>query len=37
MPTLALPGSPEKMLVLEQRALVQQALWHPDDAEADDE
>ena len=37
MPTLARPGSPEKIAILEQRALVQQALWHPDDAEADDE
>src|SRR5437016_4958041 len=32
MPTDALPGSPEKMEVLAQRALNRQALWHPDDA-----
>lgn len=32
-PTSALPGSPEKVIVLEQRALARQALWHPGDAD----
>lgn len=31
-PTTALPGTPEKVLVLEQRALAHQDLWHPLDA-----
>lgn len=31
-PTRALPGTPEKIAVLAQRALLRQALWHPDDA-----
>jgi hypothetical protein len=31
-PTLALPGSPEKIAILEQRALLRQALFHPQDA-----
>jgi hypothetical protein len=31
-PTTALPGTPEKVAVLEQRALSRQALWHPLDA-----
>jgi hypothetical protein len=31
-PTAALPGSSEKVAVLEQRARLKQALWHPDDA-----
>jgi len=31
-PTAALPGSPEKITVLEQRALLGLELWHPDDA-----
>jgi hypothetical protein len=31
-PTRALPGTPEKVAVLEQRARQRQALWHPLDA-----
>jgi hypothetical protein len=31
-PTTALPGSLEKVAVLQQRASRRQALWHPDDA-----
>jgi hypothetical protein len=31
-PTDALPGSPEKLAVLEERARLNQSLWHPDDA-----
>lgn len=31
-PTRAMPGSPEKLAILEQRARLGQALWHPDDA-----
>lgn len=31
-PTLAPPGSAEKVRVLEQRARRGEALWHPDDA-----
>lgn len=31
-PTNALPGSPEKILVLRQRAELRQDLFHPDDA-----
>src|SRR5438876_918710 len=31
-PTDALPGSLEKMAVLEERARLRQSLWHPDDA-----
>jgi hypothetical protein len=31
-PTPALPGTPEKVAVLEQRALLRQMLWHPRDA-----
>jgi len=31
-PTAALPGSPEKVAVLEERARVRQSLWHPADA-----
>jgi hypothetical protein len=34
-PTLAPPGSPEKVLVLAQRARRHQALWHPGDAVMD--
>lgn len=34
-PTGALPGSPEKVAVLEQRAQLQQSLWHPRDAVMD--
>ena len=31
-PTTAAPGTPEKLAVLEQRAKLKQALWHPLDA-----
>ncbi len=31
-PTAAPPGSPEKVAVLEERARLNQSLWHPDDA-----
>jgi hypothetical protein len=31
-PTAALPGSPEKLAVLAERARLKLALWHPDDA-----
>jgi len=31
-PTEALPGTPEKVAVLEQRARLRQELWHPLDA-----
>jgi hypothetical protein len=31
-PTQALPGTPEKIALLGERARLQQALWHPDDA-----
>jgi hypothetical protein len=34
-PTQALPGSPEKVAVLEMRARLRQALWHPADAPMD--
>ena len=30
-PTRALPGSPEKVRILEQRASLGQSLWHPED------
>jgi hypothetical protein len=36
-PTRALPGSPEKVAVLEQRVLQKQSLWHPNDAPMDPE
>ena len=32
LPTDAAPGSPEKVLILMQRAQNRQSLWHPDDA-----
>lgn len=32
-PTTAPPGTPEKMAVLEMRAKLKQALWHPLDAQ----
>ncbi len=32
VPTKATPGSPEKILVLEERARQKLSLWHPDDA-----
>lgn len=31
-PTEALPGSPEKVAILEERARRRQSLWHPEDA-----
>jgi hypothetical protein len=34
-PTGAMPGSPEKIAVLEQRARSRQSLWHPEDAPFD--
>ncbi len=34
-PTDALPGTPEKVRVLEERARLGQALWHPLDAKLD--
>ena len=36
-PTAALPGSPEKVAILEKRARLHQALWHPSDAPMDRE
>src|SRR5437660_1427365 len=35
VPTHALPGSLEKVAILEERARMRQALWHPQDARAD--
>ena len=35
--TRALPGSPEKMAILEERARQKQELWHPADAPMDRE
>lgn len=32
VPTDALPGTPEKVAVLTERARLKQRLWHPDDA-----
>ena len=34
-PTGALPGSPEKIAILAERAAKRQALWHPQDAGVD--
>jgi hypothetical protein len=34
-PTRALPGSPEKVAILAQRARLRQSLWHPLDARGD--
>lgn len=34
-PTQARPGSPEKVAILEERARLQQELWHPSDAPLD--
>jgi len=34
-PTHALPGTAEKVAVLEQRARMRQSLWHPHDAPLD--
>jgi hypothetical protein len=36
-PTPALPGSPEKVAVLEERARMRVALWHPLDGPVDRE
>ena len=33
-PTSALPGTPEKVAVLAERARLRQSLWHPNDAPA---
>jgi hypothetical protein len=35
-PTRALPGSAEKVAILEERVLRGEALWHPQDAVSDD-
>jgi hypothetical protein len=35
-PTRALPGTPEKVTVLEERARLGQCLWHPLDARLED-
>jgi hypothetical protein len=35
VPTEALPGTPEKVAILEERARLRQALWHPRDATHD--
>lgn len=35
-PTIALPGSPEKVAILEQRAVAGIALFHPQDAMLDE-
>jgi hypothetical protein len=32
-PTSAMPGSPEKVAILEERARLKQCLWHPNDAD----
>jgi hypothetical protein len=34
-PTCARPGTPEKVAVLQRRALLGVSLWHPDDAPSD--
>jgi hypothetical protein len=34
-PTEAAPGSPEKVLILMERARKRQSLWHPNDAPMD--
>jgi hypothetical protein len=34
-PTRTMPGTPEKVAVLEQRAQLRQELWHPEDAPVD--
>ena len=36
-PTGAMPGSAEKVAILEQRARMRLSLWHPDDAPMDRE
>jgi hypothetical protein len=35
LPTRARPGTPEKLAILEQRARLRLALWHPQDATMD--
>jgi hypothetical protein len=35
LPTAALPGTPEKVAVLIERARLRQGLWHPADAPMD--
>lgn len=35
LPTRAAPGTPEKVAVLEERARLRMALWHPGDAPMD--
>jgi hypothetical protein len=35
-PTSALPGSPEKLAVLMERARLKQSLFHPDDARVEE-
>ncbi len=37
LPTAALPGTNEKLAVLEERARLNLRLWHPLDARADEE
>ncbi len=37
VPTQAPPGSAEKVAILEERARLQQSLWHPADAPMDTE
>jgi len=37
LPTSALPGTPEKIAILQQRAKMRQQLWHPNDGVRDDE
>jgi hypothetical protein len=34
-PTSAMPGTPEKIAILEERARLRQSLWHPMDAPMD--
>jgi hypothetical protein len=34
LPTGAIPGSPEKVAILQQRASLRQSLWHPHDGPA---
>src|SRR4051794_22634490 len=36
-PTEAVPGSPEKVAILERRVMLRQSLWHPEDAPMDAE
>lgn len=37
LPTRAVPGTPEKVAILEERARLRQDLWHPKDAPMDRE